>query len=127
VALQFDGTGNSWNQQGPSGTFEVGDECFGEGGSSDINEGADVTVRNQSGETIALGSLGPGQLQEAFPGGSDRDKYGAFGLACVFSFEVGEVPDAEFYSVEVSHRGETSYSRDDMEANSWTVELSLGD
>jgi hypothetical protein len=127
LALQFDGTGNSWDHQGPPGTFKVGDECFGEGGSSDINEGADVTVRNEAGETIALGSLGLGHLEEAFPGGSDRDKYGAFGLACVFPLEVNGVPDARFYSVEVSHRGETSYSRDEMEANSWTVELSLGE
>lgn len=44
--------------------------------------------------------------------------------ACQFSFEV-EVPDASFYSVEVSHRGAVNYSRADLEAAAWTLDLTL--
>jgi hypothetical protein len=57
-----------------------------------IAEGADVTVTDGGGDILALGALGPGTLDEAFPGGSDWDQYGPFGLACVFEFEVRRRP-----------------------------------
>ena len=48
------------------------------------------------------------------------------GFACEFEFTVDGVRDADFYTVEVSHRGGLSFSKAEMEANGWTVEASLG-
>jgi hypothetical protein len=94
---------------------KIGDSCSGDGGYSDIDEGATVSVKNQSGTLIGSGRLGPGTVQ----GGSTL-KW------CVFPFEVGGVKDAEFFQVEVSHRGGLSYSKAEMQANDWTVHASLG-
>ncbi|WP_456820116.1 hypothetical protein [Cellulomonas sp. URHB0016] len=44
---------------------------------------------------------------------------------CVFDFTVPELADAAFLSIEVSHRGKVTYSRADLQANDWTVGLSL--
>jgi len=94
---------------------KIGDSCSGDGGYSDIDEGATVSVKNQSGTLIGSGRLGPGTVQ----GGSTL-KW------CVFPFEVGGVKDAQFFQVEVSRRGGLSYSKADMEKNDWTVHASLG-
>lgn len=93
-ALAHEGTGNGWtyDRQGLNDGPKLGDVCWGEGGHSDIAEGADVTVTGGSGDILALGALGPGTLEEAFAGGSDWDQYGPFGLACVFEFEVRQRP-----------------------------------
>ena len=47
-------------------------------------------------------------------------------VACQFDFDLGEVPDAEFYSPQISHRDGPTYSYDDLEAAGWTMELTLG-
>jgi hypothetical protein len=38
-----------------------------------------------------------------------------------------DAEDADFYSVEVSHRGEITYSRDELEAAGWSIDLTLGE
>jgi hypothetical protein len=89
-----------------------GDACSGSGGYSDVDFGADVRVRNQNGDLIASSHLEQGH---------------ANGLAtCVFKFTVKNVRDAGFYSIEVSRRGELSYSKDDMAKNDWKVSATLG-
>ena len=70
-----------------------------------------VTIRNESGSTIATGSLGAGRGD----GG------------CNYAFAINGVPDAKFYRVEVSHGGEVEYSLAEMESNEWIVIVSLGD
>lgn len=78
------------------------DDCVGDGGFDDIREGAQVVVR-VDGETVAVGDLGPGRIQMA---GSD----------CKFLFEIEDVPgEHNFYSVEVSHRGELTYDREEVQ------------
>ncbi len=47
------------------------------------------------------------------------------GSRCSLAFEV-EVEKSDFYSVAVGHRGDTTYSRADLEAADWSVQLSLG-
>lgn len=70
-------------------------DCWGNGGYDDLREGAQVTVTDPDGRTIALGSVTGSSLQ-------DTDA----GLQCVLSFEVEDVPrGAGFYGVEVAHRG----------------------
>ena len=85
--------------------------CAGNGGYDDIDMGALVVVRDASGQTIATSDLGWGR---------ERDG------ACRFDFEVPDVPKADFYEIEISHRGGLSYSYDEMEALGWDVAFSLG-
>jgi hypothetical protein len=113
VALSLAGGGHTI-----AGTFslfdsEVSESCQGSGGYEDIRPGADVTIRNETGATIATGALGSGEY--------------ASGFGCDYDFSVEGVPDAAFYRIEVSHRGEVEYSKSEMEQQDWTVQLSLGD
>ncbi len=85
--------------------------CTGAGGYSDIREGAAVTVRDGSGDVIATGRLEGGVVE---------------GSLCIHVFQV-DVPRADFYSFEVSNRGELTYSYQDMVDAEWQVALSLGD
>jgi len=45
---------------------------------------------------------------------------------CRFAFTVTGIPRATFYSVEVSHRGQLTYSFDDMVNKAWQVAVTLG-
>jgi hypothetical protein len=89
---------------------DVGSDCKGSGGYADIRPGAPVAVRNQSGATIATTTLAA--------------MYFA-GTGCEYSFSI-DVADAEIYRIEVAHRGEVYFSRQEMEANDWTVSLGVG-
>lgn len=80
------------------------------GGFSDIVPGAQVTVRDGSGQIVGLGELSGGTF--------GRD-------GCMFNFAVVNLPDVDFYSVEVSHRGAISYAATDLESRSWTVAYRL--
>jgi hypothetical protein len=86
--------------------------CEGTGGYSDISAGAAVTVRDGEGSMLATSDLDSGEDD---------------GFGCTFPFTVQDVPNAHFYEIEVSHRGSLSYSKDEMQANRWTVDFSLGD
>lgn len=88
------------------------ESCIGTGGYRDINAGATVTVYDATGKVVAVGSLGEGT----------RDS-GA--IYCRFPFSIPEVPDnSDFYSVEVSHRGEVTFPAD--RARNGDVHLSIG-
>lgn len=100
VLADFDG----WEETGATG-------CTGTGGYSDISEGAAVTVKDQDGRIIATSSLG---------------KSHATSTTCEFQFVITPLPRADFYSIEVSHRGEVTYSKADLQAQDWTVALTLG-
>jgi hypothetical protein len=78
------------------GSFSVPrSDCQGSGDDEDIGPGTSVTIRNESGSTIATGSLEAG--------------VGASG-GCAYLFAVNGVPDAKLYRVEVSDGGEVEYS-----------------
>lgn len=87
--------------------------CVGMGGFEDVSGGAQIVVRNESAEIIAVGSL------EGLTLSSDLDG------PCVFIFDM-EVPRATFYSVEMGRRGGTTYSFAEMEAQGWRLDLRLG-
>jgi hypothetical protein len=91
----------------------TGDECWGDEGYDDLEEGAQVRVRDGDGKLLATADLRDGVFDAVIED-------------CTFRFTVLDVPDADFYSVEVSHRGEVSYSRKEIEGNDWTVALSVG-
>jgi hypothetical protein len=92
--------------------------CWGAGGYGDLAEGAQVVVSDPEGAVIGTGALEAG-VWTSYTSPSNPSR-------CSFAFSVADLPDVAFYSVEVSHRGQVTYSRADLEATSWTVELSLG-
>lgn len=92
---------------------DVGSDCTGSSGYDDIRSGASITIRNETGETLATGNLGAGEFFD--------------GVGCDYPFTVEDVPDADFYRIEVTHRGEVEFSRAEMEQNDWEASLSLGE
>lgn len=79
------------------------------GGFDDMHAGAQVTVTDGNSNVIATSEITSGTL----------DVHG-----CHFTYGV-DVPDADFYRITVSHRGELTYSRTDLESRGWQVEGSL--
>lgn len=92
--------------------YSTGASCSTDGGYDDVRIGTDVVVKDGQGAIIGVGSLEEGEADNAFD--------------CRFDFSL-EVKDSEFYSFEIGDRGELSYSRADLEAQSWNVAFSLGD
>lgn len=87
--------------------------CFTSGGYSDISVGAGVVVRDENDTIIATGSLD-------FP-------VSPMAGNCTFPFRVDNLPRADFYTIEVTHRGPITYSFDELESYDWFLSLSLGD
>ncbi len=85
-------------------------ECTGRGGYEDLAAGAPVTISDGSGEKVALGELGPGEIVKGT-------------YSCEFPFSVEEVPAGEaVYTVEVAGRGGVDFTEADADA----VDLSIG-
>src|SRR5664279_1677797 len=92
------------------------DFCSGSGGYSDIISGAGLTLFDSSSRIIGTASLGVGT--STFDGLSGD---------CVFKFGFGQVPvTSDFYAVDVGHRGKTTYSKADLQAHNYRIELNLG-
>jgi len=102
------------------GTFTLTDDniarsgstCAGTGGYSDVRDGLGVTVKDNAGKIIATSQL------------ASDNKASALG-ECQLTF-VAQVPDSDFYSIEVGHRGELTYSRDELEKLNWVIGFTLG-
>ena len=92
-----------------------GGHCSGTGGYSDLTAGGAVTVKNESGTVIATGSLDQGVSDATYPT-----------VVCHFAFTISNVPDAKFYSIEVTHRGALTYSQDQLNSNDWKVDATIG-
>jgi hypothetical protein len=90
-------------------------DCIGLGFYSDLQAGAPVTVKNEAGAIVGIGSLSDGAWAKG--GGGTTDQV----VGCTFSFSVPNLPAANFYTVEVSHRGGLTYSRAELESNGWWV------
>lgn len=93
------------------------ESCRGTGGYDDIESGLGVVVRDDGGSIIGTGELISDHEQLAL---NDLD-------VCLYRFEVADLPDAPFYTVEVGNRGELTYSRDELERADWVVEGNLGE
>jgi hypothetical protein len=92
-----------------------GRACSGSGGYSDIRSGAQVTVSDGNGKLLATTALTDGKITASNSVNGD----------CMFEFII-KVPDADFYAVEVSHRGQLKYSKNDLEDRGWLLFASLG-
>lgn len=104
-------TVRSLSQQGP-----VGRSCDGSliaNGYADMQQGADVVVKNQTGAVIASSHLGLGTFTEG-------------GTACRMPFDVLRVPGATFYRIEVGNRSGVTESSAELASAGWKTELSLG-
>ncbi|HTY35405.1 helix-turn-helix transcriptional regulator [Mycobacterium sp.] len=89
--------------------------CFPSGGYADIEIGAQVTISDANGVTVALG-----QLQAGTPAASSLPSR----TDCMFAFTVPGVPAGKgFYGIEVSHRGVIRYAEADITR---PVRLKLG-
>ena len=96
-----------------------GDDCEGLGGYSDIAAGADVVIRDGGGELIATSRLRSGKVIVA---DTTLDL-----KACSFEWTVEDVPEVDFYEIEVARRGGLTYSKSEMEEQDWKISSSLGD
>lgn len=80
-------------------------------GYDDLAPGAGVTVKDESGDIIATGVITEGEWTR---------------FSCALRFTVADVPKAEFYQVEISHRGEQRLSHEDLVEQNFHLELSIG-
>ena len=88
-------------------------ECQGTGGDSDITMGARVTIRDGGGSILATATLGVGVQTSS-------------SKSCEFEFDAGEVPEKDFYQVEIGGRRPYAVSRGEMERQAWDLQLKLG-
>jgi hypothetical protein len=86
------------------------DKCHGVHGYSDIGSGTQVMVKNGKGEILASSSLGEGHGDE---------------VNCRFAFTFPITEGQDRYVVSVGHRGEFSYSFEQLRRGS--VEIHLGE
>jgi hypothetical protein len=93
--------------------WRKGPPCEGRGGYSDLHAGVQVTVRDEAKATVGVASLGDGEFEDVGH--------------CRWAFSVPGLPEREFYSVEVSRRGEVTFSRADLVQRQWMVALTIGD
>jgi hypothetical protein len=94
----------------------VGGSCFPSDGYSDIRLGAQVTVTDDSGKVVALGSLQAGKVSELW--GEDTPSLFGFASKCEFDFTVDQVPAGHpFYSIEVAHRGQVRFTPAQLDSN----------
>lgn len=83
--------------------------CNGTGGYTDLAAGTSITVYDNTGAVISVGNLSAG---------SDT------GDACIFAWSIPNVPKSNFYKVEISHRGQLTYSY--AQATSGELDSSIG-
>jgi hypothetical protein len=95
-------------------TPAIGVSCFGYRGYANIKWGAQITISDAAGATVALGTLPEGKL-ETTGTSSARE--------CVFAFTVPNVPTGKgFYAVSIDGHSK-KYSEADM---AYTLTLSVG-
>jgi hypothetical protein len=91
----------------------VGVGCFGYRGYDNIKQGAQITIADGAGATVALGTLSEGKLVNA--GISTRE--------CMFAFSVPKVPAGKgFYTVSIEGHSK-NYSEADI---AYPLTLSVG-
>lgn len=92
-----------------------GDECTSD--SAAVEPGSSVTVEDEDGSIIGTGRVSPGRFLKSGDYSSSAP--------CEFAFTVTDLPDVEFYAVAISGvAGEQTYSKADLEARNWRLELS---
>ena len=91
-------------------------ECFGFNGYDDLHLGTSVTVSDGEGNVIGVGEVRSSEVKSE----------ASTSRSCAFKFVVEDLPRADFYAVEVSHRGAVTFSFDELEEEGWRIQLSIG-
>ncbi len=93
--------------------YSSGSSCSGSYGYDDIDAGAEVRIKDESGTLVATGTLEPGTFD---------------GLYCVFPFTVEDVPTAKYYEISAGNdsRGGVHFTPKEMKSRHWAAHLSLG-
>jgi hypothetical protein len=81
-----------------------------------------VRALDTDGTVLATGSLvalpAPTDAQGGIPDAERR--------RCVWSFSLPGLPPRERYAISIGDRGSVDYSRTDLEAAGWNVDVALG-
>jgi hypothetical protein len=118
--------------------------CSGTGGYDDFSAGTAATIRNGEGDIVGSLSvtnfdaesldamLAADQKYELGGWGDDAEEAKStiesaadMGFLCML-YVSGDIEDADYYTFEFSHRGELSYSREELEAQGWWISTTLG-
>lgn len=107
-------------QAGEGSVGTEGGNCVTEGGFSDIASGGQVTITNESGKVVALGTLDAGRATGVMVLPTFNPETGQIeqvpqATKCVFGFSVPSVPEGEnFYAIEMGHRKPLKYTRSEL-------------
>lgn len=83
--------------------------CTGTSGYDDLAGGTSITVYNNNGKVISVGQLDDGHEIDG---------------SCLFTWSISGVPKSPFYKVEISHRGQLTYSYE--QAKKGSLDSSIG-
>ena len=118
------------------------DSCHGTGGYDDFDAGTFFSLSDADGTKVGGGSLERVQPDDfewlsktdfftdsgqdaPDPDGVEDSLRNLEGYLCMLVWET-EVKPSDFYVLEVSHRGESTYSFKDLQAQGFVIEQSLG-
>ncbi len=99
-----------------------GGDCRGTGGYADLRSGVEVVARDDSGIRLSTAQLVAAPAATTADGtvpAAERER-------CVFRFALNDIPDRPAYRITIGERGGLRYTREELAAAGWTVELSLG-
>lgn len=82
-------------------------------GYDDIHPATQVIVKDEAGATLGVTTLGLGRIA-----GRPR---------CQFTWEVEDLPERDFYTVEIGNRGPLTFSSEQLDDDGWMVSSSLGE
>jgi len=95
--------------------YQSATTCRGDDGYDDIDsETLQAVAKDDKGAIV-----GTAGMTSTRPASAANDQ-------CYMSFTLKALPDAPFYSIEVGHRGAVTYSKADLEARGWTIDLTIG-
>lgn len=107
VAIELRGDERSVDRIGVTTT------CRGAGGYSDMDIGTQFSIKDAAGVLIGFGSF-------------TESHYGPLAFHCSLQGTAQNVPDQAVYSFEVGRRGTINYTREQLAANGWLAQLTLG-
>ena len=98
---------------------KVGQSCEGAGGYSDISAGVGVSVTDRAGDVLGTSILEMGTISDTAGDGFETQ------VTCTLPFTVEDLPDSDFFNVEVADRGSLGFTKAELEEADWTVQLGL--
>lgn len=97
----------------------VGQSCSAKAGYDDIAEGSQVTIKDDSGKTVAFAPLGKGEV-------SSKDPFNAGNyIYCEFAFTIDKLPSASIYAVSIggAQRGVVNFDLTEVKAKGFAISI----